>query len=235
MLYKLLNFNNKKLGAYNLVFRYVKIRWHIFSMLLYLSLFFIPVEISIIFKRDHILLNFLVFTPLISMFILLFNLNSKAKSIVKQKYNIDSEGFGWRTISFDEYQVGLLIKYLKNDNLYSVDIVEKLISLVYKEAEENKYRGFIWPGILLALFIPIWNQIVTNGYKSIEGIRQLTETTTMFIVYLLLLVLSISMLKRIIEDFSKEILNEKYAKLNKLGKLLERVLLHVMKDEKLKV
>lgn len=235
MLYKLLNFNNKKLGAYNLVFRYVKIRWHIFIALLYLSLIYIPVEILVIFSFKFGIINLLIFIPLLVMIILLLNLNLEAKSIVKQKYDITSEGFNWRTSSFNEYQVKLLVKYLKNDNLYSVNIVEKLIDLVYKEAEEKKYKGFIWPGVLLALLIPIWNQIVTTGFKNAIGTSELVNIITIFIISLIFIVFSLSMLKSTMENLSNDLFNEKFFVLKNLGKLLESVSLQVMIDEKLKV
>lgn len=234
MFEKVIKYYNKKLGPYNLVFKFVKVRWHICSALMYLALILIPAAMYIIFVTNFRIIDLLIFVPLLITFILILNLNTKAKSILKQKYNINSEGGSWRTISFDEYQVDLLIKYLKNNNLYSVDIISKLISLVYKEAEENKYKGFIWPGVLLALFIPIWNQIVINGYKGIEVPSEILETTIIFLVYSLLFVISLSIFKRLIEDLSRELFNGKHIALRKLGRLLENVLLQAIKDEKIK-
>ena len=234
MFYKLINYYNNKLGSYNLVFRFVKIRWLIFIIFLYLSMVLFPADLYIIVKNDFRLKNLIVIAPLLGLFVMYFYLNSKAKSILEDKYKILTDGHDWHNAAFDEHQVKLLTKYLKNDNLYYVDIIKHLISLVYKEAEKKKYTGFVLPGILLALLIPIWNQIVSYGYKGIVGLQEVTTITILFIICALYLVLLLSMSKRIVDDFSKEIFNRKYIKMRNLCKLLESVLLQAMKEEKSK-
>lgn len=233
MLEKLLYFNNKKLGSYNLVFKNFKIRWHIFSFFMYLSLIYIPIEIFVIFSLKFRIANLLVFIPLVLLFILLFNLNAEAKSFINQKYEIRPEGYLWRTVSFDEYQVNLLVRYLKNDNLYSVTIVEKLISLVSREAEGKRYTGYIWPGVFLTLLIPIWNQIVTNGYRGITGIQNIANITGTFIISALFIVFCLSIIRKTIEDISKEIFNNKYLEFKHLIILLESVLLQLLREKEL--
>ena len=234
MFYKLINYYNNKLGSYNLVFRFVKIRWLIFLIFLYLSMVLFPADLYIIVKNDFRLKNLIVIAPLLGLLVMYFYLNSKAKSILEDKYEILPDGHDWHNAAFDEHQVQLLIKYLKNDNLYSVDIIKHLISLVYKEAEEKKYNGFVLPGILLALLIPIWNQIVSYGYKGVSGLQEVTTITILFIICTLYFVLLLSMSKRIVDDFIKEVFNRKYIKMRNLCKLLESVLLQAMKEEKSK-
>ncbi len=231
MFYKLINYYNNKLGSYNLVFRFAKIRWRIFLIIAFISMVLFPVNIIYIVRKDFRLTNLILMAPILGFFGMYFYLNSKAKSILEIKYEILPDGHAWHNAAFDEYQVQLLIKYLKNDNLYSVDIIKHLISLVYKEAEEKKYNGFVLPGILLALLIPIWNQIVSYRYKGIVGLQEVTTTTILLGICALFLVLVLSMLKSTVDDI-KEIFNRKYIKMRNLCKLLEIVLLQAMKDEK---
>ncbi len=225
---KLLNFYNKKLGAYYLVFKYTKVVWYLNWVLLIIMSVCLTTFIGLFIFKELKHVHLLLITPLLITILMIVYLNSKCKKILKNKYNVSPAGYWWRDTSFEEKQVEFLYEYLERNNICSEEPLKYLINLTYKDAEEKKYSGFLWPGVCLAFFIPIWSQLVSHEFKAASSLQSALNISFYLIGIGIIILLYISLLKKGIDSISNEILNGKYRRIKGLGKLLEDVLLIVL-------
>lgn len=228
MFEKVFKYYDKKLTAYYLVFRFIKVWWYSGYFLLILSGFCIAIITILLAAKKYQLQDLLLLIPIILMVFVFHCFNAKCKKINREKYGIESDGYIWRDVAFEEMQVELLLKYLGRNNLDTEGQIKYLISLAYKEADKKKYSGFIWPGVSLALFIPIWTQFVSNGFERASNPQDSLNIAGSFVSVSIFVLFCLAVLKYSIEEFRKAFFNSEYRKLISFGRLLEGVLLKVM-------
>ncbi|KOR90365.1 hypothetical protein [Paenibacillus solani] len=209
MMELLLEFYKKKVISYQLVFRFMKIKYRLMK---YSFLIFIISILPMIYgltlglaweKSRTLSIGFIIFFVFMLCVLKFMDslVNKRAKIIVKEKYSIDPNGLSWRTEKFEEKQLNLIRDYLISTSLYKEDKIKLLIEILEKDIEKRKLLPLINPGIFISLSVPIWIQYLVFKYRSIE-----TEgEATLMLLCGTFLVLLIIILVNIIKRFSSEI------------------------------
>ena len=138
--------------------------------------------------------------------------------VVKRKFGDNNQN----TVSQESFK--LLKKYLKDEKL--LPLVGELISETNRQAEKEKYPFYIFKVTNAALLIPIWTSVVN---RFIETTIPLSELMFLYLVFLLFMAISIGItivfINSVHDDF-----NSRYAKLNKIGNILNEIRLESLKS-----
>ena len=124
---------------------------------------------------------------------------------------------GW--ISLSKRRSEKLERFVVN-NLDSEEQLEKLITILYKEAESRKFSGIFIRGLGIGLFLPLWNFFVRSGFES--GVNNINDAFALFIIlalFILLIIYFASMLKFIVMDF----FDRESTRINDLANMLEDI------------
>lgn len=235
MIEKLTRFYKENVITYNLVFKEMKTTYFV-SLVLLFALTLITVRlIWNVFLFYHLntdilssLLSF-AFTLLLNI-VMVFILNTKAKKVVKKKFNIRKKGFLWRTDEFDRIQSNILIKHLKEKKLYKEEKIKQLIDLIYKDIERKKLPSLIAPTIFISLFVPIWVQYITIVFRELKDSQSATMMAGSITLLLVLVMISITLSKWMLKGtFEYVWMGESLLRRNFANKL-EEILLEYEED-----
>ncbi|WP_339276827.1 hypothetical protein MKY59_07325 [Paenibacillus sp. FSL W8-0426] len=209
MIELLLKFYKKKVISYHLVFRFMKVKYRLmrYSFLIFV-ISILPMiyglTLGLAWEESRTLsIGFIFFFifMLIVMKTMDVLVNNQAKTILKQKYNIEPNGLSWRNEKFEEMQLNLIKEYLISGSLYKEDKIKLLIEMIEKDIDARKLSPLINPGIFISLFVPIWIQYLVFKYRPIE-----TEVeATVMLLSGTFLMLTIIILMNVIKRFSNEI------------------------------
>ncbi|WP_210367723.1 hypothetical protein [Bacillus sp. REN3] len=211
-----INFYRKELGVWNLVYRYMN-RWLLGSYILaFLGL--IITSLVLLFSQASLLVVFLFFLLLI---IEGFILNFHNKKIIEERYKISKrdQGTTWGGPLFSKMKSEKLESYVVK-KLDSKEQLEKLIVILYKEAERRKFSGIFVRGLGLGLFLPLWNYFM----KWVFG-NELTEVNTAIALFIIMVILIglivfiISIIKVILLDY----FDRESTRINELVNMLEDI------------
>ena len=108
-------------------------------------------------------------------------LNNHNKNILENVYNISKKDQGptWGGFHFQKKRSEKLERFVVN-NLDSEEQLEKLITILYKEAESRKFSGIFIRGLGIGLFLPLWNFFVRSGFES--GVNNINDAFALFII-----------------------------------------------------
>lgn len=186
MIEQIVKYYKIKVTTYGLVFKYMIFPYYLVLVLLIFSVIALLTFILnlLMIKQDaEVILHGIIFLAL--LFILssiTFNwFNKRAKKILKSKYKIFVTTKTWRTIEFDKLQTKKLMEYLELQQLNTPTKVTKLIEILNKDIERRKIPSLITPGVLLALFIPIWVQYLMVSFK---GVTLNSEALHLLVIHL---------------------------------------------------
>ncbi|WP_256022726.1 hypothetical protein [Paenibacillus kribbensis] len=110
MLELLLKFYKKKVTSHQLVFRFMKMKYELtriafFLFMISVLLMIYNLFLGLVWAEFRMIgigsIIFFIFTLSVLIFAVSL-MNKKAKIIVKQKYNINPNGWSWRTPEFEE-------------------------------------------------------------------------------------------------------------------------------------
>lgn len=204
MIELILKFYKKKVTSQQLIFRFMKIRYELMRMTFLLFMISIlPLIYSLFLNsvsseyriQGIVSLIFFIFILLILIF-LVSSMNKKAKKIAKQRYNINPNGWSWRTPDFEELQIELMREYLKKNHLYTENKIKLLILGLEKDIEKNKLPSLVNPGIFISLFVPIWIQYLTFRYKMITTEEHAISMLLFSALLILIIIIFVNFLKR---------------------------------------
>lgn len=241
MIELLLKFYKKKVTSYQLVFRFMRIRY----ILLKISFVFFMISVLIMIyglligvalTEFHSLgIWFFIFFVLASLvFLFMISLvNKKARLILKQKYKIKSSGWPWRTPEFETIQAGLLKDHLKRNYLYTENKIKLLIEGLEKDIEKSKLPSLINPGIFISLFVPIWIQYLTFKYKLITVEGQAISMLVVSTFSILMIIILVNVIKRLSNDIKEVIFIDDTIYKKMLLEKLEDTLLRYREDQDL--
>ncbi|WP_072335558.1 MULTISPECIES: hypothetical protein [unclassified Paenibacillus] len=237
MIDKLTKFYKNNVIAYSLVFKEIKIRYHlfiVFALSLYLTTLQLVVKVGLYFYFAGTLLNtfnsFLI--SLVLCVGLFFHVNSKAKKIVRKKFRFRNKGFSWRTDEFEKMQSRILIDHLREKKLYKEEKLKQLIDLCYKEIERKKLPSLIAPTIFISLFVPIWVQFLTILFKETSISERAFPLAVSITLLLIVIMISITISKWIIKEMFEFVwISESQLKKNLVHRL-EELLIEIEEDEK---
>jgi hypothetical protein len=230
-----MKFYKENVITYNLVFKYMKITYFAFLVLLF------ALSFSTLRLVWNILLYFHLKTDIQSSLIpfvyilvitiaMVFLLNTKAKKIVRKKFKLRIKGFSWRNDEFDRIQSNILIEHLKVKNLYKEEKLKQLIDLIYKDIERKKLPSLIAPTIFISLFVPIWVQYLTIVFKEIKDSQSAILMAGSITVLLVLVMTSITLSKLMLkETFEYVWMSESLLRRN-LANKLEEILVEYEQD-----
>lgn len=212
---KLIEFNEKKLTQYNLVFKFMKVYSFLFL------LFIIACSIAIVWL---ILLKELIYLliPVVIYFLSIYVFSKKIKKVILNIHNVKINSvIGWS--GWTNYKVKLLKVYLKQNNCLEKNKIREYVEFLEKEAVRKKpsnYLIFGIPGLLLALFVPAWNNF--NNWVFVHLISSI-EVGFAYIILITIIIFLISILLGILKTLGRDIFESNYRKINDLIYLLDLV------------
>ncbi len=230
MVDQIVDYYKRELGPYNLVFKNFKFPWPIFKLSVWGLVPCITFLIGKLAFKQFNYIDILAAIPIILFGLLLFILNSKSKHVLKQKYGIVSKGRIWRDYQFENLQVQLLGKYLQKNNMKSEKKVQHILCLINKCADEKKYKSFIWPGVGLAFLVPLWSQFISWLYKQIKTLQDFLYISVFLFIGILFMLFVVGMIISICKEVVDDVANAEANKLKVIARLLDNILISLMKD-----
>lgn len=145
------------------------------------------------------------------------------RMIFEERFNIKTKDYTSAKELLFEIQIHQIICYLKHHNVNSEFKIKTLFEMVNNEIGRKKLPVFIIPGLLLAMFIPIWSQFVRvffdiNQSANYYGIAAIVLVIVAFIISLIG-----GMYKTILDDINRSVFNRDIEKLKEILKLLQEV------------
>lgn len=219
-----IKFYDRKLSAYNLIFKHMKFTYYMFifsGTLLIFNLF------PVIFMKYLILkITLCIFIALFIIFFVLLNI--QAKKIIKSKFLIDQRNFIWGGEDLYNKRVSMLKEFLDQSGINSMKKIEELLKLLNKEADNRKFTWIIIPGTFLAFTVPLWNHILGLFLKNLDDFNIVLAYGIVLTFFVLLFVVVYSMLKSVLS----EIVDRPSKKIKEIEGLVENIYFnYVLGDE----
>lgn len=218
---RLIDFYKSKLSQNNLIFKYIKV---------YYILFYITIIISSVsfvwLLSKHSWLYLLI--PILTYILAIIIFSVLIKRTILKKHKISISPF-ISSNSWTEYKVKLLKVYLKQHNCLEKNKIKSYIEFLEKESNNKKPSNYIIfgvPGLLIAFFVPVWNNF--NSWVFNHEINILNDGIG-YIVMIFIILFIVSFFIGIIKLWAKDLLESDYQKIKDLTYLLE--LVHVSIDE----
>ncbi len=218
MIQKLLDYYKKELSTSKLVFNQIRWLWWLFIFIGILN-GVIGFFIFILKKPEYFQIPFVI--AFVVVFLLL---NHSAKKEVKKRYNINSTGFLWGGIEYQEMLLEMLKAYLDKNNLYTDKKIRALIELLYKRAEKTRPTGLLGLGVFLALFIPVWSSFIGWLYENYSNTFQDALSLILLATVILAMIIGIS---RMTQTMLIDIFDRERQTMKELASKLEDLLLYI--------
>lgn len=200
---ELILFNKKQLNNWCLVFKRIEVR------------FWIPTILFIVYALFHFLKHgsmstFVILASLFTMVVMsiaavvFINMGAK-RAVTKQlsKFKIDlvkNDYWHWDNIALVELKkYKLYHNFVKNKGYNTTGKYDVLYAYINDESEKLKYRGFLNLGILLALFTPVWAEIVKVRLTNVTEEKLVVLIIQMISVFILIGAISV-IFKKIFES-----------------------------------
>lgn len=224
----MLKYYEKNISADGLVFCYFKLAYYLNVASFFILFIALTIFTLCLLSKTFILYGFLFLgLSLVYSILMFFVLRSKAKNVLKNQYNIDSSGLYWHNEKFRELQVELLRKYLEDNQLITVSKVKLLIELLAKESERIKVPPLVAPGVIIAIFIPLWVQVIGIIFKGISDAELAIFVMISLLVLCSVAVFFISLIKTMFTDILEFTIAGENSKITYLVRLLEELLLRI--------
>ena len=215
------NFYVNNLSSKKLVFKYMRFRWYGFNIVAIITFIYSMT----FFITKHIKSGLIASVPFIIYYTLI---NYWAKGILKNRYRIEHNEFIWANSLYYKLRKDLLIKYLKNKNVYTEKKLKGLIAIYFKDVEKKKYKGFINWGILLAIFIPLWAQFLAALFKvSANTLNDVLQVFFSILAIITFIFIMVSVMRSMLNDFIDDFINKESNRFKKLASMLEEILFEI--------
>jgi len=215
MVRDIFNYWDKEIGAYNLIFKHMKIEY--FCVFITLAMFILGAVNALITERLIVIAIFLLL-----MFASIFFFNKKAKKILNSKHGIIIKSWIWNgDLQFYEKKDQLFKEHLYEKNLFQSEKLTTLSRLLYKDAEDNRFKGFFSVGILLAFLIPIWSEFIRLLMLEISSDKHIFLIGIGISVITVIIIYMVASIKGVILD----IVDRKANKMKQLARTVEEFLL----------
>lgn len=167
---------------------------------------------------------------LISVSLFIFNLVRYRRRYVKfieERFFIKANNFeSARKILF-EIKIHQLLLFAKQQGIGTHDKIKMIIEMINKETTKRRLPKYFVPGLFLAMFIPVWAQIIRIVYEHNISLNDSIGATIILILIIFIIVMMFGFVKSTYEEFKYSILDNKIEKLIELEKLLQEVLLRI--------
>ncbi|MBH5320891.1 hypothetical protein I6N90_24185 [Paenibacillus sp. GSMTC-2017] len=217
MIDRLVKYYKDNVTTYALVFKYMRFLHFTFGLIFFFIcastlVLIASIPFSSLFNINYWYPTSFFLGTLIVAIVTAPIFNKNAKSILKNKHGIYSKRRPWHTIEYTNKQHKLLIDFLVTNKLYNEGKIKLIIESLNKEIERKKLPKLLAPGILLTLFVPMWNQFMTLSFKELDINEASFFMVNMFglIAFIILLVNAIKWFS--IEFFETVSLNENIVK-----------------------
>ncbi|NLL06839.1 MAG: hypothetical protein GX270_13880 [Clostridiaceae bacterium] len=219
-------------GLYNLLFRYIPIRFFgiiIFNILTGLISIFVVIKLFI----GNSLAHFLIIITFVGLFFTsLWFLAHFSKSVAKDRYKADIKGIRVGMGVYDIIQAKIVDKLIEL-NWYTPSKVEKLITRYEKHAESLKFKIPVIPSVFVVLFIPLWSQFIAWVFKYVSTFEQGIKAFGTFTVAIITVAIVLCMIKLYFENTFLEFINRDYYRMKNLARRLEDILLGMDENPRL--
>ncbi|MGE7751578.1 hypothetical protein [Lysinibacillus fusiformis] len=216
---ELIRFHKDKLNNRNLIFKHIKKETTF--RLFFLIITAITIVVGLLMKNPYIFL-----ASIIIYVYLLISTNKKMKKILLTIHKLKvGRGFSWDQLTY--YKVKQLKIFLKDKNILSKESIQEYIKYLEKESEHIKITNYIRfgiPGLILALFIPVWNHF--NSWYMKNQVDSFIHAIKYLILCFLLIVI-LSFILGTISNLFRELFETKYRRYNELISLLELIYLSI--------
>jgi|GEM_PF-5432090 len=227
MIYLLLKFYKEELSTYNIVFKHMKF-W--FYTLILSPIISGSIVVLFSIRNNQFYQKSLLFSILVSLFIVSIPFNISAKKIAEKLLKVSSDELMWNS-----YKVIYALRKKRKEELYdyineihkniNLEDIKKLSELASCTAEESKTKFPLIPSIFAALFISLWNNFITWIYKY-ENIKLFDDALDIFISISLLLIVLIILLisiKMLLNEIVEDLINKDSKKMKELSELLKEI------------
>jgi uncharacterized membrane protein YhaH (DUF805 family) len=227
LLNKILQYYVKELDIVGLSIKHYKWSWKFFWFMVALSI--IMIVNKIINIKDS---NYGLILIITTITILLFVYNNKRyrlkfNELFEEKFKIKVKDYNTSREIFSEIKIHQMINFLKSYNLNSQDKVKLLIEMIKQEIERRMLPVFFLPGLFLAMFIPIWSQLVRVIFDANKSPDYHTQVTVYLVLALVIIVPILGMYKNILYDLKQTFIDREISKLKELLKLFQEILLRI--------
>lgn len=216
MIEDIINYYKYDLGMYNLILRYYK-GW-IYYYIAYII-------VSLIALSFLIMKNFIIVILMIVVLAIIFHLiNYNIKKVLLEKYNIVSKSYLWDLNKFNKLRENMLKNYLKNYGILTSDYkkIKLIISYLYKESENRRFKGYVTPGLLLTLSLPAWAEVLKWIFKNLNTFYDVISIFAIILFLLAIFTFIVYGFKAIIID---DLLNRESKRLLDLANFIEEIVI----------
>jgi|GEM_PF-4885212 len=216
MIEDIINYYKYDLGMYNLILRYYK-GW-IYYYIAYII-------VSLIALSFLIMKNYIIVILMIVVLAIIFHLiNYNIKKVLLKKYNIVSKSYLWDLNKFNKLRKNMLKNYLKNYGILTSDYkkIKLIISYLYKESENRRFKGYVTPGLLLTLSLPAWAEVLKWIFKNLNTFYDVISIFAIILFLLAIFTFIVYGFKAIIID---DLLNRESKRLLDLANFIEEIVI----------
>lgn len=213
---KLIYFHKNKLSQYNMIFKHIKVQ--LITFLIFILFSSVSIVVLLLISEFEWLP-----VPILIYIISIYSFNNSIKRIIKKIHKNDINSIlSWN--GWIDYKIRLMKIFLEKNSHINKDSIKNYIDFIEKEAIKSKPTFYFIigiPGLILALFIPVWNQFNSWMYTNILNSL---EWGIIYIVLLVIILFLIGFIASTIKLLASDILESKYRKLNELAYILELVI-----------
>ncbi|HHV75386.1 MAG TPA: hypothetical protein GXX41_12260 [Thermoanaerobacterium sp.] len=216
MMEDIINYYKYDLGMYNLILRYYK-GW-IYYYIAYII-------VSLIVLSSLIMKNYIIVILMIVVLAIIFHLiNYNIKKVLLEKYNIVSKSYLWDLNEFNKLRKNMLKNYLKNYGILTSDYkkIKFIISYLYKESENRRFKGYVTPGLLLTLSLPAWAEVLKWIFKNLNTFYDVISIFAIILFVLAIFTFIVYGFKTIIID---DFLNRESKRLLDLANFIQEIVI----------
>lgn len=167
---------------------------------------------------------------LLSVIIFIFNLGRHRRRYVKlieERFFVKVHDFDKARKILFEIKIQQLLLFTKQQGIGTHDKIKMIIEMINKETTKRRLPKYFVPGLFLAMFIPVWAQIIRIVYEFNISLNDSIGVTIILIFVIFIIVMLVGFFKSTYEEFKYSILDNKIEKLIELEKLLQEVLLRI--------